>query len=149
MKVIVVGNVKSLGKVGDVVNVSEGYARNFLIPQALVLEATDTNLKNWERKKLSASLKLQKEKKDAGILAQTLSGKTVSIKKKVGEQNRLFGSVTTREIHEAIIATIGIDIDKKTIVIDDSIKITGEFSITIKLPMGEMARMSVIVEGEA
>ncbi|MEI7589784.1 MAG: 50S ribosomal protein L9 [Deltaproteobacteria bacterium] len=144
MKLILIKPVKSLGKVGDMVDVSDGHARNYLIPNGYALEATEGNLKSLERKKTTTLLKQQKEKKDAGLLAQALSGKSFTIKKKVGEQNKLFGSVTSKDIQEEI-AKLGIEIDKRAVVIDEAIKTIGEFSATVKLNAGEMAQIKVIV----
>jgi large subunit ribosomal protein L9 len=132
MKVILREDVKSLGRVGEVVNVSDGYARNFLFPKQFALEANTKNLKEFEHNKKMILDKAAKLKESFKSIADKMSSISLTIKAKSGEDEKLFGSVTNMDIAEALAAE-GYDIDKKKIVIDEPIKRLGEYSVTIKL----------------
>ena len=128
MKVILLQDVKSLGKKGAMVEVNEGYARNFIIPKKLGMEATPKNMNDFKLRKAH-------EEKVA-----------VTVKIKVGEGGRTFGSVSTKEISDAIKSQLGKDIDKKKIVMKDSIKALGSFSVKVKLHPEVQAELAVKVE---
>ncbi|MBM4175221.1 MAG: 50S ribosomal protein L9 [Ignavibacteria bacterium] len=132
MKVILRENFETLGKIGDIVDVKDGYARNFLIPKNLVYEATAGNLKALEEEKKRFSQKILKEKKAAEKLSSELEKISISIPVQVGEEDKIFGTVTTQMISEAL-AEKGFEIDKKKIDIEEQIKTLGIYSVLIKL----------------
>jgi large subunit ribosomal protein L9 len=132
MKVILREDVKSLGRVGEVVNVSDGYARNFLFPKQFAIEANTKNLKEFEHNKKVILEKAAKVKASFKSLADQMSSVSLTIKAKAGEDDKLFGSVTNMDIAEALAAQ-GYDVDKKKIVLDEPIRRLGEYSVTIKL----------------
>lgn len=133
MKVILLKEVKGLGKAGELVKTSDGHARNLLIPKGLAKEATDTNVRELEKQKAMAAEKKQSEQEEARELAKRLAEVRVKIVTKTGEGGRLFGSITTKDIADALQAQEGIELDKKKFVLDSPIKHTGEFQVEIKL----------------
>ncbi|MFV0516743.1 MAG: 50S ribosomal protein L9 [Aminipila sp.] len=133
MIVILLKDVKGSGKAGDVVKVSDGYARNMLIPKGLAKEATEGNVKSLEKQKAIAAEKKAEEKAKAQGLADRLKELTVSIITKGGEGGRLFGSITSKDISEALKKQHQIDIDKKKFVLESPLKTTGEFLVEVKL----------------
>ena len=132
MKVILREDVKNLGHMGEVVNVSDGYARNFLFPKKFAVEANTKNLKEFEHNKKVIIERAAKLKESFKSVADKLSSLSLTIKAKTGEDDKLFGSVTNMNIAEAL-ASEGFDIDKKKIIIDEPIKRLGEYSVAIKL----------------
>jgi large subunit ribosomal protein L9 len=147
MKVILKQNVPSLGKAGDLVKVNDGYARNLLIPKGLAVEADDKNIKAFEFEKKSSLQKAQKEKAGAMDLAARLGHVTLTLSRKVGDQHKIFGSVTSKDI-EAALKEKGFDIDRKMIVHDEQLKHLGEFKVKIKLATGIDAELKVNIVGE-
>ena len=148
MKVILKENVASLGKTGDTVKVSDGYARNFLIPKGLAIGATGKNLKTLEQEKKHILHMAEKEKNRAEALSEKLAGVTCTIARRVGDQDKLFGSVGAKDIEKAL-GEQGIEIDRKTILLDEPLKALGEFPVKIKLPAGASAEVKIrIVAGE-
>lgn len=133
MKVILNADVKGKGKKGDIVNVSDGYARNFLFPKKLAKEATAQNLNAAKVAQDAAKHKKLVEKAEAVALAEKLSGKTVQLKAKCGEGNRLFGAVTAAEVAEALKAGMGIEVDKKKIALSGGIKELGTYDVAVKV----------------
>ena len=133
MKVILVQDVKSLGKKGDIVNVSDGYARNMLLPRGLAKEATEGNIRNLEKQKAIAAEKLEEEKAAAKELAEKLEKISVKIKTKGGDTGKLFGSITSKDISEALEKQENIRIDKKKIELSGPIKQAGDVTVTVKL----------------
>jgi large subunit ribosomal protein L9 len=150
MKVILKQSVPSLGKAGTVVKVNDGYARNFLIPKGLAVEANERNIKVFEHEKKSLMEKLAKQNKDAQALADVLSGLTITLSRKVGDQGKLFGSVTMKDIETAL-KEKGFDIDRKMMVHaqGEHIKDLGEHKIKIRLTHEVEAEVKVNVVGEA
>jgi large subunit ribosomal protein L9 len=146
MKVILNDDVKNLGKMGEVVNVSDGYARNFLLPKKLAVEANTKNLKEFEHNKKIIKEKAVKLRESFKSVADKLSLLSLTIKAKTGEDDKLFGSVTNMNIADAL-ASEGYDIDKKKIVMEP-IKRLGEYSVTIKLPADLSAEVKVNVVQE-
>ena len=139
MKMILLQDVKSVGKKGDLINASEGYAKNFLLPRKLAVEATKSNLNDYELK--------QKELEKAQATAKELEDKVVTIKVKTGGNGKLFGSVTNKEVAEEIVKQTKLDIDKKKVSIGDPIKMLGERTAVIKLHPKVTAEVKVkIVE---
>ncbi|AAM25879.1 MULTISPECIES: 50S ribosomal protein L9 [Caldanaerobacter] len=147
MKVILVKDVKNVGKAGEVVNVSDGYGRNYLIPKGLAIEATESNLKMLNEKKKAEERKRQQELEQAKELAQKLSKVGVTLKVKAGENGKLFGSVTSKDVEEAL-KEKGFEIDKKKIVLPENIKTTGTYYAEIKLYQGVTAKVQVDVVAE-
>lgn len=147
MKVILKQNVPSLGKAGDLVKVNDGYARNLLIPKGLAIEADDKNIKAFEFEKKNILQKAQKEKAGAQDLAARLGQVTLTLSRKVGDQHKIFGSVTSKDIETAL-KEKGFDIDRKMIVHDEQIKSLGEFKVKIKLGTGIDTELKVNVIGE-
>jgi large subunit ribosomal protein L9 len=147
MKVILKQDVSSLGRAGDLVKVNDGYARNLLIPKGLAVEADDKNIKALELQKKQLLQKAQKEKAAALELAARLSRITLTLDRKVGDQHKIFGSVTSKDIETAL-KEQGLDIDRKMIVHDEQIKSLGEFKVRIKLAAGVDAEIKVNVVGK-
>lgn len=147
MKVILLEDVKSVGKKGELVNASDGYAKNFLFPKKLAVEATKSNLNDFELKQ-KAEAKRKKEKlEQAQNMAKELENKTVTVKVKTGENGKLFGSVTNKEVAEEIVKQTGMQIDKKKVSIGDPIKMVGERTAVIKLHPKVSAEITIkIVE---
>ena len=132
MKVFLKDDVKNLGKMGDVVNVSEGYAKNFLLPKKFAVEANTKNLKEFEHNKRIIQEKSTKIKDASKATADKLSALTLKIKAKAGEEEKLFGSVTTMDIAEAFKAE-GFEVDKKKILLAEPIKRLGEYTVEVKI----------------
>jgi len=145
MKVILLEDVKSQGKKGDIINVSDGYARNALFPKKLALEATTKNLNDLKLQKANED-KLAKENLEAAkAFAAEIGKKELQLAMKVGEGGRTFGSISTKEIAEAAKEQLGYDLDKKKIQIDGTIKSLGTTSVTIKLHPKVNAELKIIV----
>jgi large subunit ribosomal protein L9 len=147
MKIILKENFETLGKAGEIVKVADGYARNFLIPKGIAAEANLRNIKALEHDKQNIVRKAEKERKRHESLAASLSGVTCTIARRVGEQDKLFGSVTAMDIEEALLAQ-NVKIDRKSIVLDEPIKAIGEFPIVSKLGAGVTAEIKVNVVPE-
>ena len=132
MKVILRERIENLGNIGDVIEVKDGYARNFLIPKGLVLEAIPENLRALEHEKRLRDARVKKEKKDALALVERLESISCTVKMKAGEDDRIFGSVTPLDIKKALDSQ-GIDIEKRNISLIDNIKTLGIYHALIKL----------------
>ena len=126
MKLILLEDVKSVGKKGDLINASEGYAKNFLLPKKLAVEATKSNLNDYELKQKADAKRRQEELEKAQETAAALKDKVVTIKVKTGGNGKLFGSVTNKEVADAIVEQTKLEIDKKKVSIGDPIKMEGE-----------------------
>ena len=146
MKVILLQDVKSLGKKDEIVDVNDGYARNYIIPKKLGIEASTKNLNELKHKKAGEEKNAQAQLASAKELATTLSEKKVSISMKAGEGGRLFGSVSTKEIGQAFKDQCNIEIDKKKIILPESIRSFGEYQVQIKLHPQVTATLNVIVK---
>ena len=144
MELILIKDLEHLGKIGDVVNVKEGYARNYLLPQKLVLEATEVNKKIVEKEKLRIGKKKEESKKGAEELAQKLEKFSLTIPVQVGEKDKLYGSVTLQDISD-LLKKEGFDIDKRKIELSTPVKALGIYSIKIKLNPQVTATMKVWV----
>ena len=132
MKVILLEDVRGTGKAGDVANVSDGYARNMLIPRGLAVEATAQNIKQLEKKKEAMAKKFAEDKAAAIELKKKLEEVTVEVRTKAGKDGKVFGSVTSKDIADAL-NQMGFDIDKKKIQLDSPIKATGMTDVNVKL----------------
>ena len=148
MIVILNRDVKGTGKAGDIVKVSDGYARNMLIPKGYAKEATEGNVRNLEKQKAIAAEKKAEEKAAAQALAEKINTVAVDIKTKAGEGGRIFGSITSKDIADALEAQQKITVDKKKIQLDNPIKQTGERTVDIKLYPEVMAKLKVTVTAE-
>ena len=146
MKVILLQDVKSLGKKGEMVNVSDGYARNYVLPKKLGIEATDKN-KNDLKLQQAHEAKLAAQKlQEAKDLAENLAGKQISVSMRAGENGKVFGSVSSKEIAEAAKKQFDLDLDKKKIVLDEPIKTFGVHEVPIKLHPQVAGRLYVVVK---
>lgn len=143
MKVILQEEVKKLGKKGDVIEVSEGYARNFLLPKKLAVEATATNVNSITQQKASEARKQQRAIDEAKLMAAQLSKLEVTIAVKTGEGGKLFGAVTVKDIADALNAQHKIELDKRKIELKDAIKATGTYPVTIKVHPEITSRIQV------
>lgn len=133
MKVILIQDVKSLGKKGDIVEVNQGYARNFVLPKKLGVEATPDNLNNLKLKNQNDEKIAAENLAAAQKLAADLKDKKVVASVKVGDNGRVFGSVSTKEIAELIKTQLGIEVDKKKIIMADAVKALGGYNVGLKL----------------
>ena len=149
MKVILLENVKSLGKKGEIVNVNAGYARNFILPKKLGVEATGKNLNDLKLQKNNEKKVAQENLDAAKELAAELSAGKVELAIKVGEGGRTFGSVSSKEIAVAVKDQMQLDIDKKKIQLKESIKSLGTHIVTVKLHPEVSAELKVVVKEEA
>ena len=144
MKIFLKEDVKSLGKMGEVVTVAEGYARNYLIPKKMAVEANTKNVKEFEHQKRVISEKVEKVRDASKAVADKMSALTLTIKAKAGEEEKLFGSVTTMDIAEAL-QSAGYDIDKKKIHLEEPIKKLGTFTAEVKIHPEVTAKVTVQV----
>ena len=144
MKVILKQDVKGQGKKGQLVQVSDGYARNFLLPRGLAVEADAQAMNDLKNKEDARSYHLAVEKKEAEEAAKKLSGKTVKIVARAGQNGRLFGSVTTKEVAEELAKQYGVTIDKRKIARADA-KAFGAYEAELKFPQGVTAKVTVMV----
>ena len=146
MKVILLKDIKSLGKKGDMVTVSDGYARNFLLPQKAAAEATAAALNELSSKEAAKKHKIETEKKEATELKAQLESKTVIIAIASGSDSKLYGSVTSKEIAEKLESDFGISLDKRKIVLDKPIKQYGTYALDVKLYPEITATLNVVVK---
>lgn len=138
-------DVQHLGTAGELVRVRAGYARNFLLPRGMVSLATAGNIRQVEEAKRQAIARAAKLKASATALATQLSGVTVEITRQAGEGDRLYGSVTSKDIADAI-KQKGYDVDKKSLALPDAIKELGEHTVTVRLGSGVDAKLKVVVK---
>jgi large subunit ribosomal protein L9 len=132
MKVILRDHVENLGNAGEMVDVKPGFARNFLLPKGLALVANKANQAVYENEKKQATIRLTKEKQVAEEFAQRLDAASVTIAVSVGEEDRLFGSVTSQDIADQL-ALVGLELDKRKIILDEPIKALGLYTVDVKL----------------
>ncbi|MBB3130521.1 large subunit ribosomal protein L9 [Paenibacillus rhizosphaerae] len=147
MKVIFIKDVKGQGKKGDIKDISEGYATNFLIPRGLARVATDGNMKTLENQNAAEQKRKQQEKEEAQVLGKKLEEMTVQLKAKAGEGGRLFGAITSKQIADAL-SQQGIKIDKRKIELDEPIRTLGVTQMTVKLHPDVKATLKVQVTEE-
>ena len=144
MQVILREDIDNLGKIGDLVKVKEGYARNFLVPKKKAIEATPHNLRAMDHAKKMVADRIRTLKKEAAADADKIKSLAITIKAKVGEEGKLFGSVTSMDIAEAMKAQ-GVAIDKRKIVLEEPIKRVGDFTVQVKLHSDVLADLKVSV----
>ncbi len=145
MKVILLDNIKGVGKKDEIINASDGYARNYLLPKKLAVEANAENMAKLNNKKEAANYRKDVEKQNAEELAKKLKGIMLKIKVKAGENGKIFGGVTSKEISDNLKSQYNFDIDKKKIELKETIKTLGEFNVSIKLFEGVIANLKVEV----
>nr|WP_321467880.1 50S ribosomal protein L9 [uncultured Desulfobulbus sp.] len=147
MEIILRETIETLGQEGEIVKVKPGYARNFLIPRQKAVLVTKASLARLEKEKQAIATRLAEQKKQAEGLAAQLEGKVVAISKRVGDENRLFGSVTSSDIVQAVLEA-GVTIDKKSVVLADAIKAIGEYKVAVKTGYQTTATVTVQVVPE-
>lgn len=147
MQIILQEDVEKLGNRGQIVTVAEGYARNFLLPRKLALEATPGNMKRLEKMRAAFAKKEATEKESAQTLAELLNTVTVTVSRKAGENDQLFGSVTSGDVAEGLAAQ-GYTIEKRKIALSDPIKSIGEYQVPVKLFREVGANVKLVVQKE-
>ena len=147
MQVILREDIDTLGRMGDVVKVADGYGRNYLVPMKKAIEATPKNVHAMDHAKKMVSDRIRKMKKEATVEADKIKSISVLIKVKTGEEGKLFGAVTSKDIAEAVKAQ-GVEIDKRKIVLDEPIKRIGDYTVTVKLHTDITADIKVSVVAE-
>ena len=148
MKVILLEDVKSLGKKGEIVNVNDGYARNFILKKNLGLEATGKNLNDLKLQQQNAAKDAKEKLEAAQALAKDLEDKSITVKIQAGVEGKVFGSISSKEIALEAKKQLGMDIDKKKIVIPDAIKSLGTYNVNIKLHKDVVGKLAVKVEAK-
>ena len=148
MKVILVDNIKGVGKKDEIINASDGYARNFLFPKKLAVEANAENMSKLNNKKDANQYKKDVEKQAAEEMAKKIKGIMLKIKVKAGENGKIFGGVTPKEISDNLKSQYKFEIDKKKIELKEPIKTLGSFEVTIKLYEGIVGVLKVQVISE-
>ncbi|MBS3908586.1 MAG: 50S ribosomal protein L9 [Actinobacteria bacterium] len=145
MKVILKETVGGLGRIGEVVEVARGYAQNYLVPRGMAVVATPGTLKDWEHKKATTSKRQAHELSEAQELADSIKDKEVTVEAKAGEGGKLYGSITAKEVAEAITAQLKIEVDRKKVDIAGAIKELGLHPVTVKIYPGVEAVVSINV----
>lgn len=146
MEVILLQDVKTLGKKGEVVTVNDGYARNFILPKKLGIEANNKNLNDLRLKKANDEKVQQELLEEAKELAQKIEAKPVKLKIKAGEGGKTFGSISTKEIAAAVAEQLGFEVDKKKMNLSEAIKSIGTHNVTVKVHKDVTAKLTVQVE---
>lgn len=148
MKIILLQDEKKLGKKGDIIEASEGYARNYILPKKIGVEATPKNMNDLKLQKANDEKKAQELLESAKALAAKLEDKAVLLKIKAGEGGKTFGSVSSKEIAAAVKEQLGLEIDKKKIQLQDNLKNFGSYEVPVKLHPAVTAKLSVKVDTE-
>lgn len=148
MKVILQEDVKKLGKKGDIIEVKEGYARNYLLPRNLAVEASDKNVQELKREEKIKADKAEKQRQDAEKLADKIKNITVTLQVKSGDNGKLFGAVTTKDIAENLNKKHKVKIDKRKIDLKENIKSLGTYNVDVKLHPEVTAQLTVQVTAE-
>ena len=146
MKVILLDNIKGVGKKDQIINASDGYARNFLFPKKLAVEANNENLAKLKSQNESKAFKKETEKNEASQIAEKINKITLKITVKAGENGKIFGGVTAKEIAESLKNEYKIEIDKKKVALPETIKNIGTYTVDIKLYEGIVAKLQVKIE---
>ncbi len=144
MEVILIENVSNLGAVGDLVKVKDGYARNYLLPKKLAIVATPKNVKQFDHQKRVVAQRMEKMKAAATGLKERVEALTVTITRQAGEEDKLFGSVTSRDVADAM-ADAGVEVDRRAVQLDAPIKATGNFEVSVKLHQDVVATLKLWV----
>jgi large subunit ribosomal protein L9 len=149
MKVILLQEVPHLGKPGDVKTVADGYARNFLLPRQMVEPATPAALATLHERVANEQRRQEKIRAELTALTERLNEVTLTFKVRVGGQNRLYGSVTTQNIAEALRETQGIIVDRRTIGLRDALRALGTFKVPVRLGQGFEPQLTIVLQGES
>src|SRR3972149_8198223 len=144
MQIILTDEVKGIGRAGEIVNVKDGYGRNYLLPNKLAVPATSNNLKALEHEKKVIADKQNKKKREAEKVAKGIEARSCSIPCQVGEEGKLFGSVTTIDI-EKFLKDKGVDVDKRDILLDEPLRSLGDYTVSVKLHQDVKASLKVSV----
>lgn len=145
MKVVLQKDIKEIGRIGDLISVSEGYARNFLFPKKLAVEATETKVKEWEHLKRVSEIKKKKAVVQRQELVNKMNGVTVQFKLAAGEHDKLFGTVSPKDISNEL-EKLGYSVDKRDIHLEEHIKVLGQHKATVKLGEGQEAVIQIAIE---
>ena len=148
MKVILMNDIKGVGKKDEVIEASDGYARNYLFPKKLAVEANNTNMSKIKAKQESKQFKRDTEKKEAEEIAKKLKGIMLKVKVRAGENGKIFGGVTSKEISEGLKKDYNIIVDKKKIILADTVKNLGMITVDIKLYEGVIGKLKVDIISE-
>ncbi|MBO9315815.1 MAG: 50S ribosomal protein L9 [Chloroflexus sp.] len=148
MKVLLLQDVEHLGKAGEIKDVSGGFGRNYLLPKGFAVLATKSHIKQAEERLAAQRRRAEAARREAEALAAKLSALTLTFTAKVGEQDRLYGSVTNADIAAKLREEVGIEIDRRKIMLEDPIKRTGEYEVPVELASGITATLKVVVVGE-
>ncbi len=148
MKVILKEDVSKIGKKGELLEVSDGYARNYLFPRGLAEEATEGRQKEWETRRKGLAQKADRAEKAAQEIKRNIQGKQISLKASAGESGKLFGSVTTAMISQAIEEQLKVKVDKKDLRVSETIRQIGRYTLSVRLYANTEAELSVLVEAE-
>jgi large subunit ribosomal protein L9 len=145
MKVILQKDVKNVGKVGDLVSVKQGFARNFLFPRKLAMEATETRVKEWQHLQKVTEVRRKKAQGERQELVTKLQGQAINFKLEAGEADKLFGSVTTQDISDQL-EKLGFSVDRRDIHLEEPIKLLGQHKAQVKLGEKIEAQITIVVE---
>ena len=148
MKIILLKDIENFGKAGEVVEVKDGYGRNYLIPKGIAIEANEENLANWKEDKKAREEEERIALEEANKIKEKLEAASVTLQAKVGEEGKLFGSITSQDIQKEIKEQLDIYVDRKKIELDDNIKEVGEKIVPIRIYVGVVAELKVIVEAK-
>jgi large subunit ribosomal protein L9 len=146
MRVLLLKEVKGLGKAGDIKEVAGGYAANYLFPNKLARPVTEGAVKTAQEVKAAEARKVEKKANQSKLLAQKLEGQTVVLKARSGEGDRLYGSITSQDVADALTKSVGVPVDKRVIDIEHAIKTLGRHPVTLRLGGGLTATVTVLVE---
>jgi len=146
MRVILLEHMDNLGTVGQTIHVKDGYARNYILPRGLGVEPTPANMKRFEGESRAAQRRADRETAEAEANAARLAGFSLTVKAKAGEEGRLFGSVTPKDIAEGLKNVLGLDIDRKRIELGEPLKSLGSYQVTVRLGPKINREITVIVE---
>lgn len=149
MKVILRQTINKLGKAGDLVEVADGYARNYLLPRGLAVEASEGNLKQWQQQQKAAARQAEKAHEEAAALAARLENQTVVLRAKAGEGGRLFGSITAADIAAAVAELAGTAVDRRKVQLDEPLRRLGDHAVTIRLHPEVATTVTVRIEADA
>lgn len=146
MKVVLLADVPKLGKRGQIADVADGHARNYLIPRGLALEATAANLRRLEGELAAARRRSEREATEAETFASHLEGFSLTVKAKAGEEGRLFGSVTAKDVAQGIERVLGLEVDRRHIELEEPLKQVGQYRVKVRLSPAITREISVVVE---
>ncbi|ADU52428.1 LSU ribosomal protein L9P [Thermaerobacter marianensis DSM 12885] len=149
MKVVLLQDVKGLGRKGDVKDVADGYARNFLLPRGLAREATREVLNQLQQQEAARQRRAQQELDQARAMARRLEGQSVEVRARAGENGRLFGSVTSQDVAEALHRAFGVKIDRKRVDLPEPLRQLGSYGVALRLHPQVTCRITVVVRPEA